>query len=111
MAEAATGDAKSAPVSPTFTTGTVTATTRATTTVSEIINQVDYTTGDAYTVTGTNINISGAPGPDATYNIAVQGQAFQFSETFLGTGVARETFIERETTIESVTETTSIFTQ
>ena len=103
--------ASAAPVAPSFTTGTVTSRTESTTTVSEIINQVDYTTGSSYTVSGTNIDFAGTPSLDTPYELVVPGGSFQFSETHLGPGIARETFIDRTTTIFSVTESTSVFTQ
>jgi hypothetical protein len=103
--------AKAAPVSPNFTNGTVTSHTESTTTVTEIINQIDYTTGTSYTVSGANIKFPGAPGPDCPYSILTQGGAFQFSETILGPGISRETFIERETTVFTVTDSVSVFTQ
>ena len=61
--------------------------------------------------TGTNINIPSVPAPGATYTQVVPGAPFQFSESFFGAGLTRETFIERETTIDSVTNSTSVFTQ
>ena len=103
--------AKAAAVSPTFSTGTVTSRTETTTTVNEIIKQVDFTTGTSYTVTGTNIVIPDRPGPDSDYTIYAQGGVFQFSETLLGPGISRETYIERNTVIESVTDSMSVFSQ
>ena len=103
--------AYSAPVSPSFSTGTVTSRTEGTTTINETIKQVDFQTGSSYTSSGTNIVMPGRPGPDANYSIMVQGGAFQFSETYFGPGISRETFIERTTTIESVTDSTSVFSQ
>jgi hypothetical protein len=103
--------AMAAPVAPNFTNGTVTAHTETTTTVSETIRQIDYTTGTSYTASGTNIRIPGTPGPDTPYSILNQGGSFQFSETILGSGISRETFIERETTVFTVTDSISVFTQ
>ncbi len=100
-----------APVTPSFTTGTVTSHTESITTVSETIRQVDYHTGSSYTVTGTNINVPGTPGLDCPYTIHNQGQAFQFSETYFGPGISTETFIQRDTTIQSVTDSISVFSQ
>ena len=96
---------------PAFTRGTVTSDTTSTTTVVETIRQVDYTTGDSYTVSGTNINIPGNPGPDTVYTQIDPGAPFQFSETYLGPGIASETSIDRTTTIESFTTSVSVFTQ
>jgi len=100
-----------APVTPNFTSGTITSETRTRTEVVEVIKQIEYTTGTSYTVTGTNINIPGTPSPGANYTIINQGAPFQFSETILGTGVAKETWIDRTTTQDSTTTSTSVFTQ
>ena len=98
-------------VTPSFTTGTVTSRSESTTTVTESINQVDFQTGSSYTVTGTNINIPGSPAPGVSYTQAQAGGAFQFSESFFGPGISRETNIERTTTIETITDSLSVFTQ
>ncbi len=98
-------------VVPNFTRGTITATTESTTKVIEAIRQVEYTTGTSYTVTGTNINIPGTPQQGANYTIMNQGGAFQFSETYLGPGVAKETWIDRTTETQSTTNSVSVFTQ
>ena len=105
------GAAQAAPVSPSFTTGTVTSHTESTTTVTETIRQVDYMTGSQYTVTGTNILWDGPPVPGANYAQVVPGQAFQFSESYLGPGESRLTEIDRTTTVMSVTDSISVFTQ
>ena len=98
-------------VAPSFTTGTVTSHTESITTVSETIRQVDYHTGSSYTVTGTNIIVPSTPGLNTSYTIQNQGQAFQFSETHFGPGISTETFIQRDTTIQSVTDSISVFSQ
>ena len=105
------GVAHSAPMVPNFTRGVVTSDTQTTTSVVETIHAVEYTTGTAYTVTGTNITMPATPGPDATYTITTPGAPFQFSETYLGPGIAQETWIERTTTIDSTTSSLSVFTQ
>lgn len=101
----------SASVVPNFTRGTVNSETTSTTTVVETIRQIEYTTGESYTVTGTNINIPTNPGRGSTYTIRDQGAPFQFSETYLGPGIATETQIDRTTTTESFTTSLSVFTQ
>jgi hypothetical protein len=98
-------------VVPNFTRGTITATTESSSRTIETIKQIEYTTGSSYTVTGTNINIPGTPAPGTNYSIMTQGAPFQFSETNLGPGVAKETWIERTTETESVTNSVSVFTQ
>ena len=98
-------------VVPNFTRGAITSTTETTTKVIESIRQIDYTTGTSYTVTGTNINIPGTPSPGTSYSIMNQGAPFQFSETYLGPGVAKETWIDRTTEQQSTTNSVSVFTQ
>ena len=98
-------------VVPTFSRGTVDSTTTTKTRVTENIHIVDYSTGTSYTVSGTNINIPGNPQPGANYTIQTQGAPFQFSETILGPGIAKETFVDRVTEQESVTRSLSVFTQ
>ena len=105
------GPAQAAPVSPSFTTGTVTSHTESTTTVTESIRQIDYMTGSQYTVTGTNISWDGPPIPGANYTQVIPGQDFQFSESYLGPGESRLTEIDRTTTVMSVTDSVSVFTQ
>jgi hypothetical protein len=99
------------PVTPNFTSGTITSETKTRTEVIETIRQIEYTTGTSYTVTGTNINIPGTPAPGMNYTIQTQGAPFQFSETYLTPGVAKETWIDRKTTEDSLTNTISVFTQ
>ena len=100
-----------APVTPNFTSGTVTSHTESTTTVNEIIKQQDFQNGFSYTVSGTNINIPGTPTLGTEYTIVNQGQPFQFSETYMGPGLVKETTLNRTTTIQSVTDSLSVFTQ
>ena len=100
-----------ASVVPNFTRGTVTSETTSTQTVVELIRQVEYTTGESYTVSGTNINIPSNPGPDTNYTQITPGAAFQFSETYLGPGIASEIEIDRTITTESYTTSISVFTQ
>jgi hypothetical protein len=98
-------------VVPNFTRGTINATTESTTKIVETIRQVEYTTGTSYTVTGTNINIPDTPHQGANYTIMDQGAPFQFSETYLGPGLAKETWIDRTTETNSTTTSISVFTQ
>ena len=46
-----------------------------------------------------------------SYTISDPGGAFQFSQTYQGPGMTNQTIIQRTTVIESVTDTTSVFTQ
>lgn len=100
-----------ASVIPNFTRGAVTSETTTRTTVTESIRQIEYSTGESYTVTGTNIRIPSNPSPQTEYSIINQGAPFQFSETYLGPGIASETWIDRTTTVESFTTSVSVFTQ
>ena len=45
------------------------------------------------------------------FTIAEPGGAFQFTQTYSGPGMTNQTVIQRVTTIQSVTDTTSTFTQ
>ena len=100
-----------ASVVPNFTRGVVTSETTTSQTITEVIRSIEYSTGESYTVTGTNINMPSNPGPDTTYSQLNPGEAFQFSETYLGPGIATETYIDRTTTTESITNSISVFTQ
>ena len=124
--------AYSVPVVPNFTQGSMTSHTETTSTVTETINSIDYNTGYQYTVTGSGISASGnlSPGTGAN-NVTIEGvtsswtgvnsrpsftqttpgAAFQFTETYQGPGLSNQTIIQRTTEIQSVTDTTSIFTQ
>lgn len=106
-----TAPVHAASVVPNFTSGTVTAETTTRTEVVEVINQIEYSTGTSYTVTGTNINIPSNPQPGANYTIVNQGAPFQFSETYMGPGMTTETSIQRTTTTDSFTTSISVFTQ
>ena len=103
--------ARAASVVPNFTRGTVTSETTTSQTIVELIRQVNYTTGESYTVSGTNIAIPDNPGPNTQYTQIDPGAPFQFSETYLGPGIASEIEIDRTTTTESFTTSISVFTQ
>ena len=75
---------QAASVVPNFTRGTVTSETTSRTEITEIINQIEYSTGTSYTVSGTNINIPANPAPGANYTQIDPSAPFQFSETILG---------------------------
>ena len=123
------------PVVPNFTQGSQTSTTETKTKVSETINSINYNTGYQYSVTGTNVQMDGSsitPGTNSTSNnidgvtsswtnlnlnnkpnwtVTTPGQAFQFTETYQGPGISNQTIIQRTTELDSVTTTTSIFSQ
>ncbi len=132
------GAARAVPVVPNFTQGSMTSHTETTSTVTETINSMDYNTGWQYVVTGTNVESSGDLTPTGTgsinstqvtldgvtstwnglnltdrpeFSIKTPGAAFQFTEAYQGPGLSNHTIIQRTTTIESVTDTTSTFTQ
>ena len=98
-------------VTPSFTRGTMTSRTESTTTVTEAYEIVEFSTGSSYTMSGTNIQWTGQPGPTTNYRQIVPGAATQFSETVLGPGISSTTNFTRETVIESLTNSTSVFTQ
>jgi hypothetical protein len=123
------------PVVPNFTQGSQTSTTETKTKVSETINSINYNTGYQYSVTGSNVQMNGSsitPGTNSTSNnidgvtsswtnlnlnnkpnwtVTTPGQAFQFTETYQGPGISNQTIIQRTTELDSVTTTTSIFSQ
>ena len=126
------------PVVPNFTQGSMTSNTVTNTTVTETINSMDYNTGWQYSATGSGVSASGNLVPTGSgstnttnvtldgvtsqwtglnldqrpnYTLTNQGGAFQFSESYLGPGLSNHTIIQRTTTIQSVTDTTSTFTQ
>ena len=47
----------------------------------------------------------------STYTMTTPGAAFQFTESYQAPGLSNHTIIQRTTTINSVTDTTSVFTQ
>ena len=47
----------------------------------------------------------------SSYTMTTPGAAFQFTQSYQGPGMTNQTLIQRVTTIESVTDTTSVFTQ
>ena len=122
------------PVVPNFTQGSMTSNTETTSTVSETINSMNYNTGYEYVITGTNIEHDGATisAPSSTGNsntlngvtstwtgldldnkpnftLTTPGADFQFVESYSGPGLSNHTIIQRTTTIQSVTNTTSTF--
>ena len=123
------------PVVPNFSSGTMSAVTRTTQNVTETIVSSDFNTGHTYSINGTNLSIDGttlSPPPEQTSQtingvsytwtgadltnkpnatITNQGQAFQYAESYIGPGLQNVTTINRTTVLESVTETTSVFSQ
>ena len=122
------------PVVPNFTQGSMTSNTETTSTVVETINSMNYDTGYELVITGTNIQHDGATisSPSTTGNsntlngvtstwtgldlnnkpnftLTTPGEDFQFVESYSGPGLSNHTIIQRTTTIQSVTNTTSTF--
>ena len=122
------------PVVPNFTQGSMTSNTETTSTVTETINSMNYDTGYQYVITGTNVQHDGTTisAPNTTGNsntlngvtstwtnldlnnkpnftITTPGEAFQFTESYSGPGLSNHTIINRTTTIQSVTNSTSTF--
>tara|TARA_B100000085_G_scaffold4152_1_gene3772 strand:- start:116 stop:568 length:453 start_codon:yes stop_codon:yes gene_type:complete len=129
--------ATAVPVVPNFTQGSMTSVTTQTVTTSETINSMDYATGWTYSVSGSGVEVDGGStispdvistqtntvdGVNSTWtglDLSTQnkpnwkqttpGAAFQFTEHYSGPGLQTHTIIQRETTVQSVTESTSIF--
>jgi len=124
------------PVVPNFTQGSMTSNTETTSTVTEVINSMNYDTGYELVITGTNIQHDGntisAPSTTGNSNtlngvtstwtgldlnnkpnftLVTPGEAFQFTESYSGPGLSNHTIIQRVTEVTSVTDTTSIFSQ
>ena len=122
------------PVVPNFTQGSMTSNTETTSTVSETINSMNYDTGYQYVITGTNISHDGntISSPSTTGNsntlngvtstwtgldlnnkpnftLTTPGEAFQFTESNSVPALTNHTIINLTTTIQSVTNTTSVF--
>ena len=129
-------NAVAVPVVPNFTQGSMTSTTETTSTISETINSMDYSTGWTYSVSGTNVQHDGTSmTPDVgtaqsntlngvtsswtgldvnnkpNWTQTVTGQPFQFTEHYVAPGLQTHTIINRTQTIQSVTTSTSIFSQ
>ena len=126
--------AQAVPVVPNFSSGTMSAVTRTTSVVTETISSHDYNTGHTYTLNGSGITIDGniSPSPTTTTHsingtnyqwtgadltnkpsvtLTTQGNPFQYVESYTGPGLSNITNITRTTNIESVTATTSVFSQ
>ena len=124
--------ASAVPVVPNFTQGSMTSHTETTQKITETINSMDYNTGYQYSATGSGITASGNLSPGTGTNTVTidgvtstwtgvtskpsfvqtnPGNAFQFTETYQGPGLSNHTIIQRTTEVESITTTTSIFSQ
>ena len=127
---------KAVPVVPNFTQGAMPSRTETSSQVTETINSINYNTGYQYVITGTNMSHDGdtisAPSVTAgsntiegvtstwtgmdlqnkpNFTITTPGAGFQYTESYSGPGLATQTIIQRVTDMQSVTETTSMFSQ
>ena len=127
------GAAQAVPVVPNFTQGSMSSHTETTQKITETINSMDYSTGYQYSATGSGVEpVNGTLSPTTgSSNVTINGvnstwtgvtetptfkqttpaASFQFTETYSGPGLQNHTIIQRETVTESVTDTTSIFSQ
>ena len=126
------GAAQAVPVVPNFTQGSMSSHTETTQTITETINSMDYNTGYQYSATGSGVTANGNLSPGTgTNNVTIDGvnstwtgvtnkpqfvqttpgAAFQFTETYQGPGLSNQTIIQRTTEVQSITDTTSIFSQ
>ena len=128
------------PVTPNFTTGTMSSTTNTTTSISESIVSTDYFGNSyEYSVTGTGISTNGGVAPNTknvsrtingetqtytgldlstgnkpvfTLTSPTSGAAFQYSVSYRGPGgISNITSITRQIESESVVTSTSVFSQ
>ena len=111
------------PVVPNFSQGLVTSRTESKTIVKESIRSESFRTGFEYSVSGTGVeptsSVVSPPAGAKSLNLSSRstwvqttpGAAFQFAETYSGPGLIEKVMIDRETVIESVTDSTSTFSQ
>ncbi len=115
--------AAAVPVVPNFSQGLVTSRTESKTIVKESIRSESFRTGFEYSVSGTGVeptsSVVSPPAGTKSLNLSSRstwvqttpGAAFQFAETYSGPGLIEKVMIDRETVIESVTDSTSTFSQ
>ena len=123
------------PVVPNFTQGSSTSRTESTTSITETIRTTNYNSGYTYSVTGSGVQHDGstisAPNATVTETIngttytwtgldlgekpnwtqTVQGDAFQFTEVYTPPGLESISDVTRTIESQSVTDTTTIFSQ
>ena len=123
------------PVVPSFTQGSSTSRTESTTSITETIRTTNYNSGYTYSVTGSGVQHDGSTisAPNATVNETingttytwtgldlgekpnwtqtVQGDAFQFTEVYTPPGLDSVSDVTRTIESQSVTDTTTIFSQ
>ena len=79
----------------------------STVTVSPSVGSGEAAVTGAVTSSFDNLDFGSSP----QFTITTPGEAFQFVQSYQGPGVTNQTLIQRVTTIKSVTDTTSTFTQ
>ena len=79
----------------------------STVTVSPSVGSGEAAITGAVTSSFDNLDFGSA----GNFTITTPGQAFQFVQSYQGPGMTNQTLIQRVTTIKSVTDTTSTFTQ
>ena len=123
------------PVVPSFTQGSSSSRTETTTNITETIRTTNYNSGYTYSVTGSGVEHDGstisAPNATVTETIngttytwtgldlgekpnwtqTVQGDAFQFTEVYTPPGLESISDVTRTIESQSVTDTTTIFSQ
>ena len=123
------------PVVPNFTQGSSTSRTETSTVITESVRTTNYNSGYTYSVTGSGVSHDGSTisAPNATVNETingttytwtgldlgekpnwtqtVQGDAFQFTEVYTPPGLESVSDVTRTIQSESVTDTTTIFSQ
>ena len=123
------------PVVPSFTQRSSSSRTETTTNITETIRTTNYNSGYTYSVTGSGVEHDGstisAPNATVTETIngttytwtgldlgekpnwtqTVQGDAFQFTEVYTPPGLESVSDVTRTIQSESVTDTTTIFSQ
>tara|TARA_B100001079_G_scaffold144457_1_gene123712 strand:- start:27 stop:332 length:306 start_codon:yes stop_codon:yes gene_type:complete len=79
------------------------------TNVAPDVTTTQNNTLDGVTTTWTGLDLSTQNKPNFVQS--TPGAAFQYTEHYSGPGLQTHTIIQRETTVTSVTDTTSIFQQ
>ena len=123
------------PVVPSFTQGSSSSRTETTTNITETIRTTNYNSGYTYSVTGSGVEHDGSTitaqnatvnetingttytwtgldlGEKPNWTQTVQGDAFQFTEVYTPPGLESVSDVTRTIQSESVTDTTTIFSQ
>lgn len=81
--------------------------TTSTVTVSPSVGSGEAAVTGAVTSSFDNLNFAN----QNNFTITTPGEAFQFTQTYSGPGLTNQTIIQRVTSVTSVTDTTSTFTQ